>query len=585
MNHPCRITSPSLANAKRLDCGAVPAPLSIPSSPPCQRMGDSRGRCPPLGLVPPFRRPGSWSPCASLPRLHPNDTIRALRTLALFPHSTHRESMQGPPPNPVNWAAPTGIHRGRISSTGLLTSLTTLAFVGDALAIVLGLVFAHWLRFESGWITFGVEVIDPPEVREYAGLFAIGTLFLLALLASAGTYHRSHLLRYRRTIILILRAAVFWIVTYLGLSLALKFTPPISRIYAAFSVITCTSFLVGWRALFHVIAQRPSLAPRLRQRILFVGWNAETSKLFQFVAHDPSHPYEIVGCVPSAESRFAVKPPDGVRQLGDYNDLPDMLRERVTDIVVVADLDPRTGEMVALANLCERYFVQFKVIPSYFQILVSGLELDTISGVPVLGISRLPLDGITFRCIKRTIDIVGSLAGLALSAPVYAWCAWRIHREDPGPVFFGQERIGRNGHSFTMWKLRSMKVGSEKMDHINQSTLREDPRVLQIGRIMRRWNLDETPQFWNVLIGDMSLVGPRPERSFHSEKLSEQIPHYNARYTTKPGITGWAQIHGLRGDTDLVERVRYDLYYLENWNLLLDFQIMMLTFIQRKNAY
>jgi len=463
--------------------------------------------------------------------------------------------------------------------------VTGLAFVGDAVAIVAGLVCAYWLRFHSGLITFGVDVPNPPGLLEYVGLFAIGSIFLLALLIYGGVYQRQHILRLRRTLLLILRATLAWFAAYLGISLALKFSPSISRIYASFSAIACTGFLMSWRSLFHILVQSPSLAPRLRQRIVFVGWNEETNKLFRSISSDPSHPYEMIGCVPSAESRFAVPPPAGVKRLGDYNELPDLLKQRLTDIVVVADLDPRMGEMVALANLCERFFVQFKVIPSYFQILVSGLELDTISGVPVLGINRLPLDGLVNRFIKRTIDIFGAVVGLVLSAPIYAWCAWRIHREDPGPVFFAQERIGRNGRSFQMWKLRSMKLGSEKLDHLNQSTLREDPRVLQVGKIMRRWNLDETPQFWNVLMGDMSLVGPRPERTYHSEKLSEQIPHYNARYTTKPGITGWAQIHGLRGDTDLVERIRYDLFYLENWSLFLDFQIMILTFIQRKNAY
>lgn len=136
-----------------------------------------------------------------------------------------------------------------------------------------------------------------------------------------------------------------------------------------------------------------------------------------------------------------------------------------------------------------------------------------------------------------------------------------------------------------MLKLRSMKLGSDKADHLNQSTLREDPRLLRVGAFIRKWNLDEVPQFWNVLMGDMSLVGPRPERPYHSEKLSREIPHYNARLMSKPGITGWAQVNGWRGDTDLVERIRCDLYYLENWNVLLDFQIMIQTFLKRDNAY
>jgi lipopolysaccharide/colanic/teichoic acid biosynthesis glycosyltransferase len=200
-------------------------------------------------------------------------------------------------------------------------------------------------------------------------------------------------------------------------------------------------------------------------------------------------------------------------------------------------------------------------------------------------VSQLPLDRLENRLLKRGLDIVGSIIGLLLSAPMILWCALLIYRESPGPIFFFQERIGRDGKRFNMMKLRTMRLGSEKLDHLNQSTLRDDPRLLKPGKWMRRWNLDETPQFWNVLMGDMSLVGPRPERTGHSTRLSEDIPHYNARYASKPGMTGWAQINGLRGETDLVERVKYDLFYLENWSPWLDIQIMILTFFRRDNAY
>jgi lipopolysaccharide/colanic/teichoic acid biosynthesis glycosyltransferase len=187
--------------------------------------------------------------------------------------------------------------------------------------------------------------------------------------------------------------------------------------------------------------------------------------------------------------------------------------------------------------------------------------------------------------LKRTVDLIGAVVGLVLSAPIMAVVGTLIVLESPGPILFRQERVGRGGRRFGMLKLRSMKLGSDKADHLSQSTLRDDPRLLRIGAFIRRWNVDEVPQFWNVLVGHMSLVGPRPERTFHSEKLSYEIPHYNARLMSKPGITGWAQVNGLRGDTDLTERVRYDLYYLENWSLMLDFQIMVQTFLSRKNAY
>lgn len=468
---------------------------------------------------------------------------------------------------------------------GRLGTLTTVAFLGDFAGIVLGLLIAFWIRFHSGWIWFGVHLPNPPILTDYLGLFGVGAGFLSALLVYNNVYHPAHLLRYRRAALLVTKALMVWFVLYLGVSLAAKFDPPISRIYAATSAVACGAMILAWRGAFHGLLQNPTIAASLRQRLLFVGWNEEATKLCDSIQSDPSHPYSVIGCVPSAESRYAVPPPPHVSRLGDYNTLPELLRHRVADMVVATDLNPSTDEVVSLANLCERHFVQFKVVPSYFQILVSGLQLETISGVPVLGVSRLPLDRLSNRFLKRCVDLVGAVVGLVLFSPAIAYCAWRIWREDPGPVFFGQERIGRNGRPFTMWKIRSMRVGSEKLDHLNQSTLRDDPRVLPIGRIMRRWNLDEVPQFWNVLRGQMSLVGPRPERTFHSEKLSDQIPHYNARYTTKPGITGWAQIHGLRGDTDLGERVRYDIYYLENWSLLMDFQIMVLTLFKRENAY
>jgi lipopolysaccharide/colanic/teichoic acid biosynthesis glycosyltransferase len=200
----------------------------------------------------------------------------------------------------------------------------------------------------------------------------------------------------------------------------------------------------------------------------------------------------------------------------------------------------------------------FKVVPSYFSILVSGLHVETISGIPILGVSRLPLDRLFNKLVKRLIDIAG-------------------------PILYRQRRLGRNGRTFEMLKLRSMRLDAEANGKVGWST-KDDPRRLRIGRFMRRWNIDEVPQFWNVLIGDMSLVGPRPERPELIRNFKHAIPHYNARHTVKPGITGWAQVNGLRGDTDLADRISHDLYYVEHWNLLLDLQTMLLTFLNNRNA-
>jgi exopolysaccharide biosynthesis polyprenyl glycosylphosphotransferase len=222
-------------------------------------------------------------------------------------------------------------------------------------------------------------------------------------------------------------------------------------------------------------------------------------------------------------------------------------------------------------------------VPSYFSILVSGLYLDTLSGIPILGLSRLPLDRTFNKLVKRLLDIVGAALGMLLSVPLVAIFGALVYLESPGPILYRQRRIGRNGKIFDMLKIRSMRLDAEKDGEIGWST-KDDPRRLRIGAFMRKWNIDETPQFWNVLKGEMSLVGPRPERPELIQNFKHAIPHYHVRHTVKPGITGWAQVNGLRGDTDLSQRISHDLYYVEHWNLLFDLQTMVLTFFKNTNA-
>ncbi len=463
---------------------------------------------------------------------------------------------------------------------------------GDFVVIVTGLVFGFWLRFRSGIIPHATEASwlfvpgsEKVALEEYLNLIALGAIFLFVTFLSMDVYRVRNLLHLRRVIGKVVKGMVFWFFAYLGVSLVLKFTPPISRIYVISSFLSVMALLLLWRMLLHQILSAESAASALRQNVLFVGWNAEATRLVEGIHHDGHQPYRIVGCLPAPGGRYQSPPPPGNRRFGDYTSLHEVLVQEAVDIVVLVDLETSVGEIVGLSNLCERHLVQFKVIPSYFQILVSGLKLETISGVPIMGVSELPLDHIGNRCLKRTVDIVGACVGLFISAPIIAVCGILIYLESPGPILFSQERMGRQGRLFRILKLRSMSLDADKTDHVNQSTSRADPRLLRIGAFIRRWNLDEVPQFWNVLVGNMSLVGPRPERTFHSVKLSTEIPHYNARLSSKPGITGWAQINGLRGDTDLTERVRFDLHYLENWSLWLDFQIMVQTFFRRENAY
>ena len=467
-------------------------------------------------------------------------------------------------------------------------STLSLTMIGDFAMIVFGLVLGFWVRFRSGWIPVentwwsnGDSGFAP--LRAYSKLIAIGAIILFVTLLNLGLYRRQNLLRYRQVARTFIGGTFMWLFVFFAVNQAVGFKPNISRLYMICSFVAVNLSVLAWRAIFHSLLQNEVAAQGLRQNILFIGWSKNVHHLFDNIYTDHSHPYSLIGYVEAPNRPVAVSGIPSVRSLGNFNELRDIVVRESIHIIVLAEPDMALNEIVSLSNFCERELIQFKVIPSYFQILVSGLHLETISGVPIMGVSALPLDHAANQLIKRAIDMVGGFVGLVLSIPIIAVCGVLIFLESPGPIFYSQVRTGRNGRSFRIYKLRSMKLDAEKAG-TGWST-KNDDRRLKIGSALRNLNLDEVPQFWNVLKGDMSLVGPRPERPELIAQFRYDIPHYNARLATKPGITGWAQVNGLRGDTDLTERVRYDLYYLENWTPLLDFYIMFLTFIRRENAY
>ena len=455
-------------------------------------------------------------------------------------------------------------------------------FVGDAVVVSACLLFAFWLRFDTGLRQFGVE--DPGiELGSYLNYLIFGSVSLLLILAQKQMYERFWLLQRQSVLREVIVACLVWGSAFLGFSLFFKFQPPLSRVYVALATVSAATGLYSWRRLFYSFLRQESIARKLRQKILVVGWTDYAGRLNEIIEKDASHPYELVCCVAGPDGTFQQPPPEEVRRVNKHNEIRHLLRTLSVDIVLVADLDLPVHALEVLASLCEEELVQFKVVPSYFSILVSGLYLETSAGIPILGVSRLPLDRMFNRLIKRLLDIVGGIVGLLLSIPLIVTFGALVYLESPGPILYRQRRLGRNGKTFDMVKLRSMRLDAEQNGTVGWST-KDDPRRLRIGAYMRRWNIDEVPQFWNVLKGEMSLVGPRPERPELIRGFKHQIPHYNARHTVKPGITGWAQVNGLRGDTDLTERIIHDLYYVEHWNLIFDLQTIFLTFFKHTNA-
>ncbi len=456
-----------------------------------------------------------------------------------------------------------------------------LSMICDSLVISAAMVFSFWLRFHTFIRDYGV--VSEVTFRDYAGYAAIGALSMIMTLTYREFYGRSVILRYRRVARQILEASLIWVLGFLSISLILKFEPSVSRLYVTIAGATIFTSLLISRWLLNLVVHRSSIVASLRQRVVFVGWNDEAERLARAFGTDQADAYELVGCVRPSGRDFFKAPPDQRLVLGDQEQIAQIIERRAIDMVMVADMNSAQSEIVGLANVCEKMMVQFKVIPSYFQILVSGLHLETVSGIPILGVASLPLDQTVNIVLKRAVDIIGSLVGLLLSIPFIAIFGAIVYLESPGPILYRQRRLGRNGHEFYIFKIRSMKLDAEAPGKIGWTT-KNDPRRLRIGEFMRKCNIDEVPQFWNVLKGEMSLVGPRPERPELIHNFKDEIPHYNARHNVKPGITGWAQVKGFRGDTDLGERIKCDLWYLENWNPLLDFHIMLLTFIKRENA-
>ena len=464
--------------------------------------------------------------------------------------------------------------------------LTLLA--GDTVVTFAGLALGYWLRYESPLARFGIDVPDATFSR-YLPLLLVGVALLIGAFAQFGLYDTRLLLRRYLSLGAILKGAAFWLVTYLGLSLVLKFDPPISRLFVVISFVCVVALLYTWRRVVYAAITRDSVVGKLRRRAVLLGWNEHGRALAAEIKADAAHPFNVIGLVMLPRDTSPPMPTaDGLPVFGDVGELEAILAREAVDVLILTRLDLPRAEVQQIVETCERAYIEWKIVPGAFDIFLSGLHLQTIGRVPVLGVEELAIRRLFNRALKRAIDLVGALAGLVLSAPVIALFAVLIKRESPaGTVFFRQERVGVGHRPFTVWKLRSMTPEAAASDAARQSTTRSDPRLLRIGAFMRRWNLDELPQFWNVLRGEMSLVGPRPERPYHVDRLSTEIPHYLPRHLAKPGMTGWAQVNGLRGDTSIAQRIQHDIYYIENWSIWLDVQIVLLTFVRWRspNAY
>jgi exopolysaccharide biosynthesis polyprenyl glycosylphosphotransferase len=460
--------------------------------------------------------------------------------------------------------------------------LVVIAFLGDFLATIVALALGYFVRFETALGSFGVEDMSL-TLQSYSGHLIFGTAVMMGLAFNFHLYDSKRYLSFRWLVKAVFQVCVSWSVLFLSLALVLKLDPAISRIYCVIAGNIALMTLLAWRWAFHSALRVSPVAKALRQRVILLGWTDECDASVGSLTGRDTDTIEVAGVIRPQGGKFEEEPPMHIPVLGDFANLRSLLRSEDADMLVAINGAADRRELMEVSEICEREFVDFKLVPSCFQVLVSGLRLENVNGMPVLGVGRLPLHHAFNTITKRIFDIVGALVGLAVFGPIIGFFMALVRAESKGSVIYKQVRLGQDGKPFEILKIRSMKLDAEQTGAPGW-TVKDDPRCLRVGSLMRRWNIDELPQFWNVLRGDMSLVGPRPERPELIHDFKEEIPHYNVRHNIKPGLTGWAQINGLRGDTCLKTRVKFDLHYMENWNIVWDFRIMALTFFKRSGA-
>ncbi len=322
-----------------------------------------------------------------------------------------------------------------------------------------------------------------------------------------------------------------------------------------------------------------------QKQIILVGYSRAAEEYIDRIQANPQWGYIIRGILDDNVPAGTLY--KGVKVIGRIANLTVILpANRLDEIAITLGLSEyyRLEEIVAM---CEKSGVHTKFIPDYNKIIPTKPYTEDILGLPVINIRYVPLTNTFNAMVKRAMDIVGSIAAIIVSSPVMLLMCVLIKASSPGPLIYRQERVGLHNKTFWMYKFRSMEIQPEAEEK-KAWTVKNDPRVTGIGKFMRRTSIDELPQLFNILKGDMSLVGPRPERPFFVEKFREEIPRYMVKHQVRPGLTGWAQVNGYRGDTSIKKRIDCDLYYIENWTIGFDIKILFLTFFKgfiNKNAY
>jgi len=443
---------------------------------------------------------------------------------------------------------------------------------------------AYWLR---RWIPWPEEAQNMGQLIDYASLILTHVASIVIIFGCSRMYYVTRTTSrvdefygaFKATSVGTLMGVALSSLLFKNSSLALDYSRGMILYGWGLTIILIT---VG--RLIH-----SNVRSQLRQRgwgcdrVLIVGTGEVGRMVHQKIQSNPGIGYEVAGFVTVDGSDEQA--PLGAEILGGAGQLAPLIDQHDVDEVIIALPEATHQDILMLLSECERGQVTVKVFPDVFQIMAGPVGIGDLGGLPLVTVRDIALRGWR-RVAKRMMDVVGAGIGLVVLSPVMLVVAIMIKLDSPGPVFYVQQRMGLDARPFNMLKFRSMRKNAEANGP--GWTVEDDPRVTRLGRFLRGLNVDELPQLINVLLGQMSLVGPRPERPIYVNQFRRSIPRYMDRHWEKAGLTGWAQVNGLRGDTSIAERTKYDLWYIENWSLLLDFKILIRTvfnIVKLPNAY
>ena len=414
--------------------------------------------------------------------------------------------------------------------------------------------FSWYLRFKSGLFVQDAGVL--PAKTYFSALFLIIPGYLL-LYSIFQLYMPRRVKSYRKELMDIIRANGIGFMIFILVLYFIKQEHFSRQMLCIFFFINI-SLEFASRYLIRTILWKMRKQGLNQKHILMIGESQMAEQYMDRLRENPKWGYQV----------FA--------HLKDEEKLERILEGNELDEVVIALRAEDYGKLERIVDVCEKAGVHTKMIPDFGNVISTRPYIEDVQGIPVIHVRRVPLNIMRNRAAKRAVDLIGATVAIILFSPVMLLTVLVVALTEEGSVIYRQERVGLHNQVFYMYKFRSMIKQDEEKEKAEWST-RNDPRITPVGKLIRRTSIDELPQLFNVLKGEMSLVGPRPERPQFVQKFRDEIPRYMVKHQVRPGMTGWAQINGYRGDTSIEKRIEYDLYYIENWTMVFDMKILILT--------